>query len=76
MTQIEAVANFIKENGSITSMQAFESLGITRLSARIFEMEQKGYVILKSREEGENRYGEKVRFIRYTLGDEDGSIQG
>ncbi|MBR5301165.1 MAG: hypothetical protein IKU36_13135 [Bacteroidales bacterium] len=72
MTQIEAIKRFIEENGSITPMQAFESLGITKLATRISEMIREGTPVYKSWEEGENRYGEKVRFMRYSLGEEDG----
>ena len=33
--------NFLKEKGNITTWQAFEIFGITRLSAKIYELRKK-----------------------------------
>ena len=61
------VLNYIVEFGSITTKQAFEDLGCTRLSEYIRqlreEMEIEDEVIT-----GINRYGEKVFWKRYFLG--------
>lgn len=61
------VLNYIVEFGSITTKQAFEDLGCTRLSEYIRqlreEMEIDDEVIT-----GINRYGEKVFWKRYFLG--------
>ena len=51
--------------GSITTMQAITDLGETRLSARIFELQDKGIKIGSDWEEVKNRYGEKRRVKRY-----------
>ena len=72
MTQKDAIINYIEEHGSITPMDAFEALGITKLATRVSEIIRDGIPVYKSWEEGENRYGEKVRFMRYSLGEEDG----
>lgn len=50
----------------ITSMQAFELFGATRLSAIIFKLRQE-YVIESVKCKGKNRYGTKVFFDRYVL---------
>lgn len=42
MTQCEKVLAYIERHGSITSWQAFEDLGITRLSGRIHDLTQRG----------------------------------
>lgn len=58
------VFDFIMEFGSITSLEAFTELGETRLSARIYELKDKGInigtemVAIKNRF-GENRYVKK-----------------
>lgn len=39
------VFNYIKDFGSITTLQACNDLGETRLSARIFELKDKGIPI-------------------------------
>lgn len=51
----------------ITSMEAFELYGITRLSAKIFELKHDGYVIECVHETSTNRYGHLCRFGRYVL---------
>lgn len=67
MTQQERVIDYLKENGSITSMQAFNELGVTRISAVIFDLRQSGYDIESEQTKGVNRYGEKTYFATYKL---------
>lgn len=61
------IINFMKKYGSITSMEAFQAFGITRLSARIKELREMGYDIETVMMENVNRYGEYVRFGKYVL---------
>lgn len=53
------VLQYIKEHGSITSMEAFTDLRITRLSGRIFDLKQLGHAIVTDYEfdSDGNRYG-------------------
>ena len=67
MTQKERITRYMKENGSISSKEAMEELGVMRLSAQIFEMKELGMKIRTEMEEHTNRYGERVRFARYYL---------
>lgn len=67
MTQSERVMKYIDEFGSISSMEAFADLGITRLSARVFELEKKGVRFNRKQEAAKNRYGEKVYYTRYSI---------
>lgn len=64
--QHERILRFLDEHGSITPMEAFSELGITKLSTRIGEMIESGIRIEKHREKGRNRFGEKVTYMRYT----------
>ena len=48
-TQKEAVRRYVRQNGSITTMEAFFELGITRLSARIWELANDGYIVKRER---------------------------
>ena len=41
------VLRYMEQYGSITSLQAFEDLKITRLSARIKDLKDLGYPIVK-----------------------------
>lgn len=43
--QTEQVLDYIKAHGSITSMQAFSNLRITRLSAAVHTLRKRGYDI-------------------------------
>ena len=65
MNQHERILKYLDDFGSISTMEAFRDLGITKLSTRISEMIQRGERIDKRTESGVNRYGEKVYFTRY-----------
>lgn len=67
MTQKQRVLDYIREFGSISSMEAFEDLGITRLSAVIFDLKESGHEFDTKTEHGKNRFGEKTSFARYSL---------
>lgn len=61
------IIDYMKSHKSITSMDAFTDLGITRLSARIKELRESGYNISTIMIDGINRYGEPVRYGLYKL---------
>lgn len=63
----ERVLQYMEDFGSITSMDAFKDLGVTRLSASIFILREKGYNIKSVPESSKNRYGDKVHYVRYEL---------
>ena len=67
MTQRERIVRYLKDNGSITALEAVRELGVLQLSARLVELENEGYVFDKKREYAQNRYGERVDYIRYSL---------
>ena len=65
------VLRHLKENGSITSLEAFELYGATRLSAIIFKLRQKGYEIKTTDEACLDKYGHLCKFGRYVLEESD-----
>lgn len=67
ITQKQRIIDYINKFGSITTLDAFMDLGITRLSARIAEMEQDGIVLNRAWESNKNRFGETVRYVRYSF---------
>jgi len=69
MTQKERVLNYMKDFGDITPFQAFTDLGCTKLATRISELIQDGVKVKKEWVNSKNRYGEKVRFMKYSLED-------
>lgn len=71
MTQIDRIDQYIRDFGSITIRDAFMDLGIANFTARISNMREQGYPLVGTWEESKNRYGEKVRYMRYTYGDKE-----
>lgn len=66
-TQADRVLDYIKQFGSITTLEAFNDLGVTRLSAVIFELKDRNIEIDSTTETRKNRYGEKCSYSRYFL---------
>lgn len=60
------LAHMLKHK-SITSMQAFELFGVTRLSARIYDLREQGHKIGMVWDESVNRYGRSCRYGRYFI---------
>lgn len=73
MNQCEKIVFYIQMFGSISSMEAFQDLGITRLSARIYELRNEGYQFDEKFETAKNRFGESVTFKRYRFQKETNS---
>lgn len=67
MTQQERILNYILKFGSISPMEAFRDLGVTKLSTRVGEINRTStkFLIEGRYEETKNRFGEKVRYKRY-----------
>lgn len=70
MNKTIAVLNHLKENGSITSMEAIEHFGATRLSAIIFNLRKRGYDIETIPTGMTDRYGHAVNYAKYVLKDD------
>lgn len=67
-SQRDAVLNHLKIEGSITSMEAFQMYGVTRLSAIIFNLRYKdGLWIETHMETCKNRFGHSTEYARYIL---------
>lgn len=68
MNQCERILNYINDFGSISTMEAFTDLGVTRLASRINDLQNAGYKFERHFETGVNRYGDKVSYVRYSMG--------
>lgn len=68
VSQKKMVLDYIREFGSITPFDAFKDLGITRLSAIVFNLREEGHDIHTDREHGKNRFGQATRYARYSFG--------
>ena len=64
-TQQTHILWYIYTFGSITPMEAFNELGVTKLATRISEMKMLGIQFEQAYEGRTNRFGKKVRYMRY-----------
>jgi hypothetical protein len=67
-TQNQRILDYIAEFGSITQLEALQDLGVMRLASRISDLKRQGYNITSSIDVVKNRYGEKCRVKRYSIG--------
>lgn len=65
------ILKHLKVKGSITSMEAFQLYGATRLSAIIFVLRKRGYDITTQDEVCNDRYGHQCNYARYILHEEE-----
>lgn len=66
-TQHDRIVDYIKKHGSITTLDAYNDLGITKLTTRISEMRRMGMTIIGERVTVKNRYNEECSVNRYTM---------
>ena len=69
MTQCEKILRHLREIGVITPMEAMAQYGIMRLASRIHDLKKQGYVFNREVVTTKNRFGEPVRYMRYSLHD-------
>lgn len=70
-TQKQLILDYIADFGSITPMEAYSDLGITKLATRISEMRKEGRQFKIEQVKGKNRYGRAMRYARYSFPDEN-----
>ena len=66
-SQEKIVLWHMTKHKTITSMTAFELYGITRLSAKIYNLREEGHKIGMVWRESVNRYGHQCRFGEYFI---------
>ena len=68
MTQKEQILDYLERFETITPMEAFADLGITKLATRISEMRRKDGVEFNiEMVKGKNRLGKPTRYAKYSL---------
>lgn len=70
ISQKQRILNYLLINKSITTWESYELFGDTRLSDKIYCLKKDGYKFEEEWLENKNRYGEKVRFKKYILKEE------
>ena len=69
MNKTKAVEIHLLEKGSITSWEAIQLYGATRLSAIIFNLRERGMNIRTERVDFTDRFGSKASYAKYILED-------
>lgn len=67
MTQANRVLNWLQSGQTITTLDAFRELGITRIAARIFELKKEGHAVNKRTLTVTNRFDEVCHVAEYFL---------
>ena len=67
LTQQERIIRHLKDKGSITSLEAMKEYGIMRLTSRVCELKDQGYIIRSEFVSSKNRYNEPVSFSKNSL---------
>ena len=66
-TQCQRIIDYMRRFGAISTLEAFNDLGVARLASRIHDLKAQGYNITSSIGTAKNRYGEKIHFSIYRL---------
>ena len=70
ITQCMRIIDYMRRFGSISTLEAFNDLGVARLASRIHDLKGQGYNIVSEMGTAKNRYGETVHFSIYKLKEE------
>ena len=70
VTQCQRIIDYMHQFGSISTLEAFNDLGVARLASRIHDLKGQGYNIISEIKTSKNRYGETTYFKVYSLAEE------
>lgn len=66
-SQSDQILAHLQSGRSITSLEAIELYGCTRLGGRIYDLHEAGHKIISEMVPATNRAGKSVRVARYSL---------
>lgn len=72
LSQSERVAQYLGEGGKLTTLNAWQELGISRLAARVYDLKCMGYKVKSTQVPVYNRFGEKCMVAEYELESDNG----
>lgn len=75
-TQLDALLTHFVQHGSLTTFEAYERYGCTRLAARVLELSRKGYRFRKEPLPVTTRYGANITVTKYILLDRRDHLTG
>lgn len=65
--QMDAVKWHLENKNKLSSFEAFELYGITRLSDKIFQLRKRGWDIQSEKIKTKNRYGLNCEYFNYFI---------
>ena len=74
-TQCDRIIDYITRNGSITALEAMESLGVMRLGSPRNDVRRNGVSIASEPGKSKKRVGVPVYFAKYTMKEEQDYAQ-
>lgn len=66
-SQNQEILEHLQNNRGISAFEAYTLYGITRISARIYDLRQRGHNIINCDRETVDRRGKKTTFTEYRL---------
>jgi len=73
--QAQRVLNYMQGGNTITSLDAFKELGITRLAAVIYDLKKDGHFIGSRRISVKNRFDESCNVSEYFYGGTNSAVE-
>ena len=70
-SQCARIIEYMQAFGSISTLEAFNDLGVARLASRIHDLKGMGYNITSEIKSSKNRFGEKTYFKVYRLAEQE-----
>jgi hypothetical protein len=67
MNQKQRLLQYLQDGNTVTSLDGFYDLGITRISAVVHTLKKEGHMIITERLTVTNRYDEKCSICRWSL---------
>lgn len=71
-TQCQRIIAYIRQFGSISTLEAFRDLGVARLASRIHDLKKQGYLFETETKTAKNRFDENTSFKVYKLIEREG----
>ena len=75
-TQCQRIIDYIREFGSISTLEAFRDLGVARLASRIHDLKGQGYTFTTETKTSKNRFNENTTYKVYKLAENGGNNNG
>lgn len=73
VTQCQRIIDYIHQFGSISTLEAFRDLGVSRLASRIHDLKGQGYKFITETKTSKNRFNENTTFKVYKLSEKEGN---